>query len=138
MPAPVAPPDLVGDELVGGFGIGDPEQRLGKAHEDHALFARERIFLHELVDPALLPPALADRLDKLPGKPVDGSGLVLREGGAAGKLGHGCRLVGQKLAFDCLAVWKEKLVHVPIPSVAVYGCAFYGCAPFLQPMQALL
>ena len=112
---PVAPADLVGDELVGGVGVGDPQQRLGQAHEDDALLARQRIFLHELVDAALLVAALADRLDEFPGQPVDGFGLVLRQGGTARQLGDRRRLVGQQLAFYCLAVWKENLVHVPIP-----------------------
>ena len=47
--------------------------------------------------------------DEFPGQPVDGFGLVLRQGGTARQLGDRRRLVGEQLAFYCLAVWKENL-----------------------------
>ena len=54
MAIPILAADLVGDELVGGVGVGDAQQRLGEAHEHHALFGGERVFLHEGIDAALL------------------------------------------------------------------------------------
>ncbi len=61
---PVAPANLVGNQLVGGVIIGNAKQRLGKAHQNHALLARQRVFLHELVNATLLLAALAHLLDQ--------------------------------------------------------------------------
>jgi hypothetical protein len=64
-----------------------------------------------------LTPALAHRLHKLSGKPVDRCRLVSGEGSTAHQLGNGRRLVGQELVFDCLSAWKKKLVHVLVPNI---------------------
>ncbi len=58
MAIPIARADLVADQPVGGFGVGHAQQRLGQAHQRHALFGRERIFLGEGVH-AAAPCALA-------------------------------------------------------------------------------
>ncbi len=55
MRLPVGVAELVGDQQVGGLGIGDAQERLGEAEQRHALRRVEPIFLKELVDP---PPAV--------------------------------------------------------------------------------
>ena len=52
MRAPVAGRELVADQRVARRGVGDAQQRLGEAHQRHALLARERIFVDEALDPA--------------------------------------------------------------------------------------
>ena len=44
--------DLVADQRVAGCGVGDAQQRLGEAHQRHALLARQRIFLDQPLDAA--------------------------------------------------------------------------------------
>src|SRR5471032_830652 len=48
--APVALADLVGDQAVGGGAVGDAQQRFGQAHQRHALFRRQRKFMHQRID----------------------------------------------------------------------------------------
>ena len=50
--APVALAELVGDQAVGGLGIGDAQERLGEREQGHALLRVQPIFLQELVHPA--------------------------------------------------------------------------------------
>ena len=53
---PIGGGDLVADQPVGGLGVGNAQQRLGEAHQRHALAARERVFLQEGIDAALPEP----------------------------------------------------------------------------------
>jgi hypothetical protein len=48
--APVATADLVADQRVARRGIGDAQQRLGQAHQRHALLRRQRELLHQALD----------------------------------------------------------------------------------------
>ena len=66
MRAPVAGRDLVADQRVAGRGVGNAQQRLGEAHERHALLARQRIFLDQALD-ARCPVLGAQRGDQLAG-----------------------------------------------------------------------
>ena len=47
MALPVAGADLVADQRVAGRAIGYAQQRLGQAHQGHALLAGERVFLQQ-------------------------------------------------------------------------------------------
>ena len=47
MARPVAAADRAGDQPVGGRGVGDAEQRLGEAEQQHPLLARQPIFVQE-------------------------------------------------------------------------------------------
>ena len=40
------------DQRVGGLGVGDAQQRLGQAHQHHALAAGQLVFVQEGVEPA--------------------------------------------------------------------------------------
>ena len=44
MPGPVADGELVADQPIGGLGIGDPQQRLGEAHQHDALARAQPVF----------------------------------------------------------------------------------------------
>jgi hypothetical protein len=46
--------DFVVDEIVGGRGIGDAQQRLGQAHQDDAFLGRQPVFSEERIDPATI------------------------------------------------------------------------------------
>ena len=54
MRMPVARGDLVADQRVARCPVGHPQQRLGEAHERHALVTRQGIFLHQPLDAATL------------------------------------------------------------------------------------
>ena len=62
MRAPVAGRELVADQRVARRGVGNAQQRLGEAHQRHALLARQRIFVDEPLDAARarLRPELGD------------------------------------------------------------------------------
>ncbi|MCY1175042.1 hypothetical protein D9M73_152630 [compost metagenome] len=51
--APVGIAELVGDQQIGGLGVGHAQERLGQRQQRDALRRIEPIFLQELVDPAL-------------------------------------------------------------------------------------
>ncbi len=52
LPAPAG--DLLGDKLVGGVAVGNPEQRLGDAHQDDAFLAGKPVLAHEGIDAGVL------------------------------------------------------------------------------------
>ena len=52
MRAPIAGRELVADQRVARRGVGNAQQRLGEAHQRHALLARERIFVDQALDAA--------------------------------------------------------------------------------------
>ena len=81
MPLPVGFAELVADQLVGGFLVGNAQQCLGHAHQQHALLAAEVVLTHEGLDRALVLGAGAH-----PAHQIGGSGLHLRlfGGGQAG------------------------------------------------------
>ena len=98
--APMLAADLVGDELVRRVGVGNAQQRLGKAHQHHALLGGERVFLHEGVDAALLAAPGPHRGDKLAGEFGDLRGLALIEPRLGGKRAHEGRLVRKEHGGD--------------------------------------
>ena len=54
MRLPVRGAELVGNELLGRLVVRNPEQRLGHAHQQHALLGRQIVLPHELVQRALV------------------------------------------------------------------------------------
>ena len=75
---PSAPPDLLGDQRVGGVLVGDARQRLRKAHQDDALFRGEPVLVHEGVDAAVLV-AVGARSPHQPARQVgDARTLIVR------------------------------------------------------------
>ncbi len=74
---PIGEAQLVADQPVGGGRIGNAQQRLGEAHQHHALLAREGIFMEEGVEPALadaLAPHGEDELARARGDAVEAVG----------------------------------------------------------------
>ena len=78
MARPVARADGAGDQPVGGGGIGDAQQRLGEAEQQHPLLARQPVFVEEGIDAAALSPAGARRLDQAGGDGRDVGGAAPR------------------------------------------------------------
>jgi hypothetical protein len=68
--APVGIAQLVADQLVGGVLVGDTQQRLGYAHQQHAFLAAQVVLAHESLDGALVLRARAD-----PGHQIGGQRL---------------------------------------------------------------
>jgi hypothetical protein len=89
MGLPVAAGDLVADQRVAGGGVGNAQQRFGKAHQRHALMAGERIFLHQTFDAGALGLG-AQCLDQFTGRVANGFRLFRR---------HRCRLDQRRQAF---------------------------------------
>ncbi len=46
---PILPGDLVADEPILSLGVGDAQERLGQAHQHHALVAGKRVLLRERI-----------------------------------------------------------------------------------------
>ena len=82
---PVGTGKLVGDEVVGGGGVGHAQQRFGKAHQRNAFVAAKVIGLQESVEPGGL--VAAHRLDQ----------------GARDRLRFGCLPLGQARLIDPFA-----------------------------------
>ncbi len=80
---PIGAGDLVADQPVDGLGIGNAQQRLGKAHEGDALLRGQRVFVQEGVDAALADTLPAHRDDEKPrrlGDAIERRGRQLRRG----------------------------------------------------------
>ncbi len=100
---PVGFAELVADQLVGGFLVGDAQQRLGHAHQQHALLAAQVVLAHERLDRALVAGACA-----YPAHQVGGGGLYLglfggRQAGLFQQFAHMAGLVLQPGIGDGLA-----------------------------------
>ena len=106
MPFPVAARDLCRDQPVGGLRVGDPEQRLGEAHENHPLLAGQAVFVHERVDAAELAAALAGGMHQRHGQRLDPALLLGREARLGDELLHQPGLVRQIELGDAMA-WGE-------------------------------
>ena len=86
---PVAAPELVLDQPVGGAGVWHPQQRLGQHHQRQALLGGERIGVQEILHPAEPAGALADRLHQRRGAGIDARlGLWRASGGRQQSGGH--------------------------------------------------
>ncbi len=64
VPLPVRLAELVADQRVGGVLVGDAQQRLGHAHQQHAFLAAEVVLAHEGLDHALVAHARAHAPDQ--------------------------------------------------------------------------
>ena len=94
MGLPVGVGDLVGDQLVDGVRVGHPQQRLGQAHEDHALAARQLELVQEGVEPAVSVALPADLGDQGAGAGGDTVEHVVRQLGLIGQAAHHLGFVG--------------------------------------------
>jgi hypothetical protein len=103
---PLAPADLVGDQLVGGGGVGDAQERFRQAHEHHALLARQGVFLHELVDAAGLAPPAPHRLHQVAGPRLGLARLGRRNPRPLDQFKHHGRLIGQQVFGDSVPAGK--------------------------------
>ena len=79
MPGPVGIENLVADQAVGGLRVRHPEQRLGEAHERHALVGGQIILLEQQVDAARHTALIADMGHEIPGAGFDPGVLPGRE-----------------------------------------------------------
>ena len=70
-----------GDQPVSGGGVGNAQQCLGEAEQQHAFAARQAIFMQEGIDAARLVPACARHEHKLFGKLRDLALLLLAAAG---------------------------------------------------------
>ncbi len=103
MALPVAAGDLLGDELVGGLGVGDAQQRLREAHQDDALLAREAILAHEGVDAGMLG-AVGAGGDHEPARDLGGApALVLGVDGALDQAADEAGFVDQMMRRNLVA-----------------------------------
>ena len=48
------PADFLGDQRVGGLGVGNAQQRLREAHQDDAFLAGKAVLAHEGIDAGVL------------------------------------------------------------------------------------
>ena len=127
---PIRARQFVGDQLVGGFGVGDAQQRLGEAHQRDALVRSEVVSLEKGVEPRrLMGP---NRLDQRPG---DGAGFALLRGG---QLGLGKPLLDHLILIGTVG----KAERGTIDHLALSGNAFARrigapAEAFQRPVQGL-
>ncbi len=91
--APVGRHDLVADQCVDRSGIGNPQQRLGKAHEGDA-FRRVETVLGEEALHDLGSGRCANRLDQLRRQGGDALAITRRESRRRDQFGHETGFVG--------------------------------------------
>ena len=82
MGLPVAAADLVADQRIARLVVGNAQQRLGEAHQRHALLARQRVFVDQPFDAAAM---------ALGAQPLD------QPAGQRRRLGHGLGRQGRRL-----------------------------------------
>ena len=97
---PVAGAQLVADQPVGGVGIGDPQQRLGEAHQHDALARAEAVLLQERLDAQLIAAGVADALGQLERARPDARPGRIVDRGELEQLGDAGRLVGAMRGAD--------------------------------------
>jgi len=100
---PLAAGDLLGDEAVGGVGIGNAQKRLREAHQDDALLARQAVLVHEGVDAAVLAMVGPRGLHQLARKLARAPALLVGEDGPLDQAADKPRLVGQEVCGDLVA-----------------------------------
>ena len=76
---PLGAAELIGDQAVGGLGVGHAQQGFGKTHQSNAFRRRQFVFLQEIVDAAEAPARCAHALDKPLGARADGVAVALLE-----------------------------------------------------------
>jgi hypothetical protein len=79
--APVGVAQLVADQLVGGFLVGNAQQGLGHAHQQHAFLAAQVVLAHEGLDGALVLGAGADPAHQVGGGAVGRSAALAAQHG---------------------------------------------------------
>ena len=99
---PRAARNLVGDEPVGGFAIGDAQQRFGEAHEDHALARRQAVLAQEGVERAAAAARGAHRLHQRQRPCADVAGRGLRQPRVVGERAYKWLFFGEILRIDRL------------------------------------
>ena len=77
MVRPVARADRAGDQPVGGRGVGNAQQRLCEAEQQHPLLARQAIFMQQRIDAAPLMPSRARAPDEVACELLDPGALFL-------------------------------------------------------------
>ena len=81
MGLPVAGADLVADQGIARLVVGNAQQRLGQAHQRHALLAGQRVFVDQGLDSAAAPGLFVQPLDQ-PARQGGGPfGDLARQGG---------------------------------------------------------
>ena len=90
---PVGVAELVADELVGGGAVGDAQQGLGHAHQQHAFLAGQVVLAHEGLDHARVGGADAGAAHQGLGRGLHAGLLVGRQAGLVEQLGQVLGLV---------------------------------------------
>ncbi len=101
LPMPLG--ELFRNQLVGGLGVGDPQQRLGDAHEDDAFLAGKTVLAHEGVDAGVLAAVGARGMDEAARKVAGAPALVLAEHGALDQPVEQALLVDEMVRGDFIA-----------------------------------
>ena len=102
MRRPVVRGDLVGDQVVHGLRVGHAQQRLGQAHQRHALLGGKPIGREkDLHQPRV--GGAAHGLDQIHRARRDRLAVLVREARGLGQPLHGGFLVGQIVGADIFA-----------------------------------
>ncbi len=105
---PMAAGDFLGDQRIRRLGIGDPQQRLGEAHENDAFLAGEAILAHERVDAGMLAAVGARRMDEPARQLGRAAALVLAEHSALDQPVEQALLVDEMVRGDLIARRKRR------------------------------
>ena len=85
MGGPITVSQLVGNQLVGGFCIGDAQECFGQAHQDDALLRGQGKLLHKGIDAALGFAVAANSFHKFSGEGHDALHWFRRQDGGRGQ-----------------------------------------------------
>ena len=124
MRAPVARGDLVGDQLVGGRVVGDAQQRLGQAHQDHAFLRGQVVLAQEGVEPGALHARSAHAFDQLRGTRRNALACCVGQTRRVGQLAHDLLFVAEIVAID--GGGDGSLGCSDGGSRLIHGCSSYG------------
>ena len=108
MAFPVPAGELVGDQPVGRFVVGNPQQRFGEAHQHDPFFGGERVFLHEGIDTSLRRSVRPDFTHQLPRDFLHAGLVPRRQLRKSRKLPHASRFIGKKSPPDFRLVWQRR------------------------------
>jgi hypothetical protein len=111
---PVALREFVADQLVGGGRVGDAQQRLGDAHEEHAFLRGKVVFPQERLHAAVALLAVANLLHQGAGARLHARRRLDGQRGGGEELGEGLRFIAQVGVAHSRDERRDGLVHAPI------------------------
>ena len=124
---PVPGADLLGDQAIGGVGIGNAQQRLGQAQQQHAFLRTQVVLLQERIKSGLLTPRGAHCFHEGLRKPAHMRGLRRGQSRPVCGAAHQRGLITEPLRVDVLRHLCHRYSLRGVKALAL-GCALLFAA----------